>query len=162
MIRVYVFHQPFYLYLCTHRRWTRTEKRSQLFQKHPTLSNFSIHLFLQVNSFLQRCLVSLPPALTVSQKSPHPPMRSPRKQPEQLLNSQYYFSLTCHFLSFFKTDVHHLSCFYRALLLSDDEEDTKRVVRSAKDKRLVLTSRAILKNRVGFSLYLWWCAHSIK
>lgn len=28
-------------------------------------------------------------------------------------------------------------CFPRSLLLSDDEEDTKRVVRSAKDKRLV-------------------------
>lgn len=38
---------------------------------------------------------------------------------------------------FFWCELTQLYCFHRSLLLSDDEEDTKRVVRSAKDKRWV-------------------------
>lgn len=44
--------------------------------------------------------------------------------------------------------------FHRSLLLSDDEEDTKRVVRSAKDKRLVwlLIRQHMEKTLVDWSL----------
>lgn len=98
-------------------------------------------LFLQIHIFFQQCRVSLPPALIASQSPPRPQMRSPPKPPGQRSSRQY------------NTDTKHLSVGHdfklllwaspivphprRSLLLSDDEEDTKRVVRSAKDKRLV-------------------------
>ncbi|KAI4897525.1 hypothetical protein NFI96_018361, partial [Prochilodus magdalenae] len=75
------------------------------------------------------CPVSSPPDPTVSRRSPRPPRRSPLKQPGLLSTSS------------------------ENLLLSDDEEDTKRVVRSAKDKRfeeltnLIKTIRNAMKIR---------------
>lgn len=93
----------------------------------------------QIDPFLQQCLVSSPPGLTASQRSPRPPMRSPLKHPEPPTSRQYISqqALPSHPHSTFCLDLLHKCCFHRSLLLSDDEEDTKRVVRSAKDKRLV-------------------------
>lgn len=52
--------------------------------------------------------------------------------------SYSYSPLTSSFLYQLFTDIYQLFLFsYRPLLLSEDEEDTKRVVRSAKDKRYV-------------------------
>lgn len=104
---------------------------------------------LQVERLLQQCLVFLPPGLTASLRSPRLLMRSLLKHPEEPLNSQ------CRFLKIwpvmltkilFYNDFTHW-CLCRSLLLSDDEEDTKRVVRSAKDKRFVL-HHFILKSTV--------------
>lgn len=46
---------------------------------------------------------------------------------------------------------------HRSLLLSDDEEDTKRVVRSAKDKRLVWNVQHIFETeQIVFVLHCFW------
>uniref|UniRef100_A0A7N8XXU1 Eukaryotic translation initiation factor 3 subunit C n=1 Tax=Mastacembelus armatus TaxID=205130 RepID=A0A7N8XXU1_9TELE len=79
--------------------------------------------------------------------STHPGQRSSSQYSLQKIKSP---GLKFYFIFVF---ISHNYCFHRSLLLSDDEEDTKRVVRSAKDKRfeeltnLIKTIRNAMKIR---------------